>query len=140
MLYKPNNKATEGRENKEKYMSQLTKNEIRRYNILEKKNKLLFKELTKIIENTKSILEKEKEKKEIQKIKRKKMREENEDILNLKKELKDQKKKIDHIKKEIQEKKYIMEKAYQYQLIREKEDELYHLEQEAQKLKQEKYN
>ena len=119
-------------------MEHLTKNEVRRYNLLEKKNFMLFKELTKIIENTKSILEKEKEKKEIQRIQRKKLREENEDILNLKKDLKDQKKKIDSIKKEIQEKKYIMEKAYQYQLIREKEDELYHLEQEALKLKQEK--
>ena len=66
------------------------------------------------------------------------MREENEDIMKLKTNLKDQKRKIDKHKREIQEKKYIMEKAYQYQLIREKEDELYHLEQEAQKLKQEK--
>jgi hypothetical protein len=105
---------------------------------LKKKNKLLYKELQGIIENTRSILEKEKEKKEIQRIQRKKMKEENKDILKLKSDLKDQKKKIDKVKREIQEKKYIMEKAYQYQLIREKEDELYHLEQEAIKLKQEK--
>lgn len=119
-------------------MAKLTKSEIRRYNILQKKNKLLYKELEEIINNTRSILEKEKEKKEIQRIQRKKMKEENKDILKLKTDLKDQKKKIDKVKREIQEKKYIMEKAYQYQLIREKEDELYHLEQEAIKLKQEK--
>ena len=131
-------KASEDGEKNMDYFSQLTKNELRRYNILEKKNKLLYKELEKIIENTRSILEKEKEKKEILRIQRKKMKEENEDILKLKNSLKEQKKKVDKIKREIQEKKYIMEKAYQYQLIREKEDELYHLEQEAQKLKQEK--
>lgn len=99
---------------------------------------MLNKELEQIIANTKSILEKEREKREMLKIKRKKIKEENQEILSLKQNLRDQKKKIDRAKREIQEKKYIMEKAYQYQLIREKEDELFHLEQEAQRLKQEK--
>ena len=120
-------------------MQQLTRSEQRRFGILLKKNKMLHRELQQIIENTRSILEKEKAKKELLRIQRKKMKEENKDISKLKGDLKEQKRKIDKIKKEIQEKKYIMEKAYQYQLIREKEDELFHLEQEAQRLKQEKW-
>ena len=64
------------------------------------------------------------------------MKEENEDIVYLKKLLKDQEKTIDSSKREIKEKKFVMEKAYQYQLIRKKEDELFLLEQQTKKLEE----
>ena len=105
---------------------------------MHKKNAELRREMEEIIEHAKGILEKERERKEIRKIQKKKLKEETEDIMHLKKILRDQGRKIESQKKEIQEKKYMMEKAYQYQLIIEKEDELFHLEKEASRLREEK--
>lgn len=69
---------------------------------------------------------------------KKKNKQENEEISSLNKCLKDQENKIENLKKSIQEKKYMVQQTYQYQLIREKEDELSHLTKETQCLKEEK--
>lgn len=71
-------------------------------------------------------------------LQRKKNKEENEEIICLKKSLKDQEKKIDFLKKSINQKKMMVEQTYQYQLIREKEDELFHLTKEVENLIEEK--
>lgn len=70
-------------------------------------------------------------------IQKKKNKQENEEILILKKSLKEQEKKADGLKKKIQDKKYLIEQTYQYQLIREKEDELSLLTQNAYNLREE---
>ena len=66
-----------------------------------------------------------------------KMKVDNKEIAFLKKNLFEQEKRILGMKKAIKKKKFMIEQAYQYQLIRAKEDEIYLLEKNTQELMQE---
>ena len=96
-------------------------------------------EMEEIIANTKSILQKEKERKEVQKIRRKRDKAEDLQIVALKKQLKEKERKAEALKREIRDKKNLIEGAYQYQLIREKEDEFKDLDREHRRLLVERF-
>ena len=116
------------------YLKLMKASDIKRWVGLEKRNYKMREEMQEIITNTKAILEKEKEKREIQKVRRKKDKEEDQQIATLKKQIKDKERKAEALKREIRDKKCLIEGAYQYQLIREKEDEYKDLEREHKRL------
>lgn len=120
------------------YLKLMKAVEIKRWVGLEKRNHKMREEMEEIIANTKAILEKEKEKREIQRVRRKKDKEEDQQIAGLKKQIKERERKAEALKREIRDKKCLIEGAYQYQLIREKEDELKDLEREHKRLSGEK--
>ena len=66
-----------------------------------------------------------------------KMKVDNKEIAILKKNLSEQEKRILGMKKAIKKKKFLIEQAYQYQLIRAKEDEIYFLDKNIQELQEE---
>lgn len=106
----------------QRYLSSLSEYDRSRYLQLAEKNEKLRKELKGISRATEEIIKKEKRRK-----KSRYNQEEDEEVKRKTKQLREQQALLNQLKRKIASKKRELDTAYQYPLIREKEDELKHL-------------
>lgn len=109
-------------EKQKRYLASLSEYDRGRYEQLLEKNLKLQNELKGIAQATQDIIEREKNKK-----KQKRVHEEDQEVIKKTKILREQQSKLNFLKKKITSKKRELDTAYQYPLIREKEDELKNL-------------